>query len=59
VLEKGDTEGWHARGKLTLKVGTVFIGVGTITKITKVKTVINGLKQALRSGSFRFYTKKC
>ncbi len=52
VLEKGDVEGWYARGKLTLQVGTVFIGVGTITKITKVKTVINGLKQALRSGSF-------
>ena len=52
VLEKGDTEGWYARGKLTLQVGTVFVGVGTITKITKVKTVINGLKQAIRSGSF-------
>ncbi len=45
TLGAGNAISWYERGKLTLQVGSVFVGAGTVNKAKKAKKVLESLAE--------------
>ena len=51
-LGEGDPESWYQVGRATAFVGSFFTGVGAITKIAKIKAILEALKRGANIDEF-------